>query len=139
MKITTKLALVLTAVLPLAACSENQAANGEKGAGGAMSAMTAKLDDLKSAATKMFDGQLGDATKSIDELKSKAAALTGDKKTEVEGLLKAILAKKDDVMKMIGDLKGLTDTAGLDGMKGKIGDAMAALKKMIEDAMAKAK
>mgnify|MGYP001170223475 CR=1 FL=1 len=138
MKTTMKLALALTLSLPLAACGENNAAETKEANKGAMGALAEKAGEMKDSAMKMFDGQIGDVSKSIDELKSKSASLTGEKKTEIDGLIKNIMAKKDEVMKMIGDLKGM-DGSALEGLKTKINEAIPALKKMVDEAMAKLK
>lgn len=137
MKHTTKISLALLLALPLAACGENKAAS--SAVKDAVGSATAGIDAMKTELSKMTDGSMGEITKSIDELKSKASGLTGEKKTEVEGLIKNITSKKDEIMKMIGDVKGMSDGAGFAGMKDKITNAIPELKKMIEAAMAKLK
>ena len=138
MKPTNKLLLAALLALPLAACGENNAAtNARQDAAGSA---TAAFDKVKEEAGKMFDGQLGDVGKQVTELQSKASSLTGEKKTEVDGLLKEIVAKKDGLMKMFGDMKGLTSGgANFDGMKEKLTSGIAEIKKLIETAMAKMK
>jgi vacuolar-type H+-ATPase subunit H len=136
MKNLIKICFALALTLPFAACSENNAANAVKDA-------TAKaaegVDKMKAEFAKLSEGQLGEVTKSITELQSKAASATGEKKTEVDGMLKNIMAKKDELMKMMGDVKGMAAGAGFDGMKDKLTNGIADLKKMVEAAMAKLK
>lgn len=136
MKNSSKLCLALLLALPLAACGEKSAADTMKGAA---SSATAKIDEMKASFTKLTEGQMGDVTKSIEELTSKASTLTGDKKTEVDGLLKNIMTKKDDLMKMFTDMKGMAGGAGFDGMKDKLTNGIGELKKLVEAAMAKLK
>lgn len=138
MNTTTKLLFAAVLALPLAACGENNAAtNAVKDVAGSA---TAAFDQAKEAAGKLFDGQLGDVGKQITELQSKASSLTGEKKTEVDGLIKQITSKKDDLMKMFGDMKGLTSGgANFDGMKDKLTNGIAEIKKLIETAMSKLK
>lgn len=137
MKNTIKLCLAFALAIPLAACSENNAAT--SAVKDATAKATAGIDSMKAEVSKMAEGSMVEVNKSIDELKTKAAGLTGDKKTEVDGLLKNIMTKKDDIMKMLGDVKGMGAGAGFDDMKNKIMGAIPELKKMIEAAMAKLK
>jgi hypothetical protein len=137
MKHSIKLCLALALAIPLAACSENNAAT--TAMKDATAAAGSAVDSMKAEVSKMAEGSMVEVNKQIGDLQTKAAGLTGEKKTEAEGLIKNIVAKKDDIMKMLGDMKGMGAGAGLDGMKSKIMGAIPELKKMITDAMAKMK
>lgn len=126
MKHSTKICLALALAIPLAACSENKAA------GTGMKDAAAKVEGAAGDMAKMADAPMAEVTKSISELSSKAAAATGEKKTEVEAMIKNIMAKKDELMKMVPDLSAA-------GMKEKFTNGVAEIKKMIEAAMAKLK
>lgn len=135
MKNQTKLCLALVLALPLAACGEKKAADSMKDAA---SAATSKIEDIKASFAKMTEGQMGDISKSISDLQSKAASLTGEKKAELDGLIKNIAAKKGDLVKMFDDAKGLTGD-GFEKMKEKLATGIDEIKKMIDSAMAKLK
>lgn len=137
MKNTIKLCLALLVALPLAACSENNAAtNAVKDAA---ASATAAVDKLKGEFGKVFDGDMAGITKSISELQSKAGSLTGEKKTEVDGLMKQITSKKDELTKMFGDMKSMTDTNAFTSMKDKLTNGVGEIKKLIDTAMSKLK
>jgi len=136
MRHTFHLVLALSLAVPLAACGEKNAA--EPGSNkSTMGALAEKAGEMKDSAMKMFDGQLGDASKSIEELKSKAASATGNTKAEIDALLEKIKAKKDEVVKMIQEHKG--DGSSLDALKTKVGEGLASIKKMVEEGLAKLK
>ncbi|MBL8858157.1 MAG: hypothetical protein JNL28_06630 [Planctomycetes bacterium] len=126
MNSTTKISLALALALPLAACGENKAAPSVvKDAAG-------KVEGAVGDVAKMAEAPLAEVTKSISELTTKAASLTGEKKTELEGLIKNITAKKDELMNMTKDMSAA-------GVKEKFNAGLADLKKMVEAAMAKVK
>ena len=106
---------------------------------GATDAAKAKSEEMKAAFAKATEGSMGDVSKQIDEIKKKAEALTGEKKTEFDALVKSIVAKKDELAKMFTDMKGMTEGPAFTEMKGKLEMGMADLKTMVETAMAKLK
>ena len=154
MKNIVKMSLALALVVPFASCNKEGSSSTANAAGkvtaeatkgateaakGATDATKAKFDEMKTSFAKATEGSMGDVSKQIDEIKKKAEALTGEKKTEFEGLVKSITAKKDELVKMFSDMKGMSEGAGVTEMKGKLEMGMADLKKMVEAAMAKLK
>ena len=156
MKNIVKMSLALALAVPFTfACSKEggsstanasgkvSAAEVTKGATeaakGATDAAKAKSEEMKAAFAKATEGSMGDVSKQIDEIKKKAEALTGEKKTEFDALVKSIVAKKDELAKMFTDMKGMTEGPAFTEMKGKLEMGMADLKTMVETAMAKLK
>lgn len=127
MKNTIQFCLAFALAIPLAACSENKAApNTMKDAADKVSS---SVDSMKAEVSKMTEAPMAEANKQISELQTKAASLKGDGKAKLETMIKNITAKKDDIMKMIGDMKGAD-------MKDKIMNNITELKKMITEAFA---
>ena len=126
MKNSIKLSLALALAIPLAACGENKAAPS------VIKDAAAKVEGAAGDLAKMADAPMAELTKSIGDLSSKASSLTGEKKTEVEGMIKNIMAKKDELMSMTKDM-------GAAGMKDKFTNGVAEIKKLIDAAMAKLK
>lgn len=140
MKSMIQLGLALALALPVTvACSENKAASPADALKGASEAAKGKFDEVKAAFAKATEGQMGDVGKQIDEIKKKAEGLSADKKTEIDALVKNIVAKKDELMKMFGDMKSAGEGAGFDGLKSKLEGGIGELKKLIETAMSKLK
>jgi len=133
---TTKAAEKMTESAKEATAAAKSATDSAKSA---TEAAKLKFDDMKAAFAKSTEGAMGDIGKEFDSLKTKAAALNGEQKNEMEALVKNITAKKDEVVKMFSDMKGMSDSAGFTEMKGKLEMGMADLKKMVETAMAKLK
>jgi hypothetical protein len=127
MKNTTKLVLALTLLVPLAACSENKAASNTMK--DAADKTMAAAESMKAEIAKMTEAPMAEASKSIADLEKKAAAMSGDGKAKLETMIKNIIAKKDDIMKMASQLQG-------SDIKEKITSGINELKKMISDAMA---
>jgi hypothetical protein len=127
MKNTTKLVLALTLLVPLAACSENKAASNTMK--DAADKTMAAAESMKAEIAKMTEAPMAEASKSIADLEKKAAAMSGDGKAKLETMIKNIIAKKDDIMKMASQLQG-------SDIKEKITSGINELKKLISDAMA---
>lgn len=127
MKNTTKLVLALSLAFPLAACSENSAASNTMK--DAANKTAAAAESMKADITKMMETPMADASKSISDLQHKAATMTGDAKTKLDAMIKNIIAKKDEIMKMASELQG-------SDIKEKITNGINELKKMISEAMA---
>ncbi|MDZ4773449.1 MAG: hypothetical protein SGI72_09985 [Planctomycetota bacterium] len=127
MKNTIQFCLALALAIPLAACSENKA--GTSTMKDAADKVSAGVDSMKAEVSKMTEAPMAEAGKQISELQTKAANMTGEGKTKLEGMIKSITAKKDDIMKMMGDMKGAD-------IKDKIMNNITELKKMITEAFA---
>lgn len=154
MKNIVKMSLALALVVPFSfACSKEGSGSttnaapkmGEAAksmsetAKGATEAAKGKFDEMKASFAKATETSMSDIGKQIDELKTKTAALTGEKKAELEGLVKNITAKKDELMKTFTDMKGAGEGTAFTDMKGKLESGVTELKKLVESAMAKLK
>ncbi len=135
------LAVVLAAALALplvTGCSEetsNAASKTMDSASKDMKEMGAKVADQFAELKKSSQKRLAESDTTVDDLKKKADAKSGEAKAQMEKLVADIKSKKDEIVKSISemDVKSASADAYASAKK-KVDEMMAELNKMVEKA-----
>jgi uncharacterized phage infection (PIP) family protein YhgE len=137
--LTIKLAGALLCLVPLAACSHEDAAQASDSAKKAATATGDKLVEMKDKFVAATQKEMDELGVKYDELKAKAADASDDAKAGMKKTLDDIKAKKDDLARDWEASKAAHDGSSFEAAKAKFEDGMKDLKKRISDALDKNK
>lgn len=133
--ITCKLATALVLLVPLAACSKEDATRAADSAQNAAHATGDKLVEMKDKFVAATQKEMDDLSVKYDQLKAKAADAGHDAKQGMQNALDDIKAKKEQLTRDFEASKAAHDGSTFEAAKAKLKEGMADLRKRIDDAL----
>ena len=134
-----KLATALLCLVPLAACSHEDAAQAADSAKKTANATGDKLVEMKDKFVAATQKEMDELGVKYDQLKAKVADASQDAKAGMQSTLDDIKAKKDELKRDWEASKAAHDDSTFETAKAKFEDGMKDLKKRIDDALDKNK
>jgi hypothetical protein len=134
---STYLAAALLFALPLAACSESDAAKAKESAKHAAEVTGDKLTELKDKFVASTQKEMDELSVKYDELKAKAANATDEAKAGLQSTLDDIKAKRDELKADFEDAKRAHNGSAFEATKAKLQEGLADLRRKIDDALHK--
>jgi FtsZ-binding cell division protein ZapB len=133
--LTCKLATALLLIVPMAACSHEDATRAADSAQNAANATGDKLVEMKDKFVAATQKEMDELSVKYDELKTKVASASQDAKAGLQSTLDDVKSKKDELTREFEESKAAHNGSSLEAAKAKLKEGMADLRKRIDDAL----